>query len=1120
MANKVYDSEADKQAAPITDNSLSGNQTSPGNVSYNRGGLDRNSLRDKENKGLYNPHDNQTGTPGSGNSTYPTKSAGPDALKSAEESNSDEEGNDSLYSAGGDEQSGLRGRAKGKAKSLKSRVLKKKLLVGVLAGGGGALIALIIIISIIAGAYKAVAFAEHVAAYQFARSTAQMAEDTGAIDSEKFGLDSLLSSASGTRGAQLYNTLQDKYTAVSGSTSDLWSNLDKYRPDKIMQNFNDDGTFKFVTSRTRLGKTYISGVSGSAVGDETINLQSRSLSNAVRNKVIPGYKFVSRDVAISRNIAPDIIEGLKANDIGPITRARFAAAIRSELDISLVAWETGKYLGKSEADADGQVEKDTLNVAEGSEDPTNSAVPSNVNSAAEDAKSATDSAVQDPAKLADIVNSGGQLPTDLINSLNNSFPTSVFSSVESTISEIVGLANPVYKFAVPLCLIYDGSLQNSGPTIDNQDAQLERSAVWVQSAAAQEKDGSAVNAEAVGATDWKLGNITTSNAEARASGEAVDTSDYQSTETSPIGEYSIADYGLGSTLGGIVNSLAGPICPAATNLWVGAGLGTLAIFLTGGSDTATDGAVDVATQSLGDQLSARLLATAGAGRDALSDVFSWSTVRTLGAIGVGTLVAKALVLSQTGAVHNSLATGQSYDNDVDSGTNIYANQIEQQQFYGAPLSDQNLAQDNEQDQAQLAVQNSRQSAYSRYLALSNANSLVSRLVIDASAYTNSSLFSSLLHFGGTLLDPMRTLGSLLSPIISQSSYAATTVTSANTFYGNVQFGFTPYEKSLIQSNSTYLPLPNQQYLDRSGQEANIAARYGKCFDGSETIGQMLANGDIVRKSSGDVDPNHGLCSPINLGTANHDTGCNITANCDYTGCPSNKCGPLGEGFDDLVFRWRVAQGYNNTLEQLTSEQSVTTSSTPSTPTAPTGGGVYQNPFHDQSGLTPSRVDSGVDFASTKPVPIYPIATGTVTQVESGDSSFYPPLPNWITYQITPGDGPAGGKYIYVAEDCPPLVHEGEALTTNTELCAVQPASIETGWALDATSQAAAAYGVYTESNSTAYGQNFSELLDSLGVTVKACYDHPGEPLQGTLPSGWPTWATHPATNAGPNACSA
>lgn len=278
MANKVYDSEADKQDAPITDNSLSGNQTSPGNVSYNHGGSGHNSLRDKENKGLYNPSDNQTGTPDSGSNTSATagsnKSVGPGALKDAEESDLGEESDNSLYNAGGDNQSGLRGRAKGKAKSLKSRFLKKKLLVGALAGGGGALIALIIIISIIAGAYKAVAFAENVAAYQFARSTAQMAEDTGAIDSEKFGLDSLLSSASGTRGGQLYNALKDKYTAVSGGASDLWSNLDKYRPDKIMQNFNDDGTFKFVTSKTRLGKTYISGVSGSAVGDETVNLLS------------------------------------------------------------------------------------------------------------------------------------------------------------------------------------------------------------------------------------------------------------------------------------------------------------------------------------------------------------------------------------------------------------------------------------------------------------------------------------------------------------------------------------------------------------------------------------------------------------------------------------------------------------------------------------------------------------------------------------------------------------------------------------------------------------------------------------------------------------------------------
>ena len=101
------------------------------------------------------------------------------------------------------------------------------------------------------------------------------------------------------------------------------------------------------------------------------------------------------------------------------------------------------------------------------------------------------------------------------------------------------------------------------------------------------------------------------------------------------------------------------------------------------------------------------------------------------------------------------------------------------------------------------------------------------------------------------------------------------------------------------------------YTSKSGKEPEIATTYGKCFDGSETIGDMLANGDIVRKSNGDIVPDQGLCSPKNLGTAN-------------------------TKYHDLVFRWRVAQGYKNSLDQLSQTQDVTGSAaTPPTSPQPT-----------------------------------------------------------------------------------------------------------------------------------------------------------------------------------------
>jgi hypothetical protein len=116
----------------------------------------------------------------------------------------------------------------------------------------------------------------------------------------------------------------------------------------------------------------------------------------------------------------------------------------------------------------------------------------------------------------------------------------------------------------------------------------------------------------------------------------------------------------------------------------------------------------------------------------------------------------------------------------------------------------------------------------------------------------------------------------------------------------------------------------------------------------------------------------------------------------------------------------------------------------------------------------------------------------------------------------------------MAENCNNIqVHTGETVTSNTVLCDMVNADpfIETGWANGASIGDAMAKPVYDElasgaSYSTAYGQNFRELLDSLGVTVKSCYDFPGAALSGTpLASSWPTWTTSPATHSGSNTCS-
>jgi hypothetical protein len=449
------------------------------------------------------------------------------------------------------------------------------------------------------------------------------------------------------------------------------------------------------------------------------------------------------------------------------------------------------------------------------------------------------------------------------------------------------------------------------------------------------KDGYTANGEAVGAFNYKVADITQSNAERRAAGLPIDTTSYAATEASPTGQYSIADVGLPSPLSDVVNSL-GSACPTLTNLWVAAAIGGANIAVSAVVGILSDGSGDVAiaggeaaAETAADQavpsLAARVIGKIISGGSKAKD-FGIQTGRSVALIGGATLLAKAIVVSSIGAAHNSLATGQPYDDTVDCGTNIYANQVEQRQFYGIPLPDQYLSQDNANNRAQLAYKSSQQSAFQRYLAVNNPDSLASRSAIAASGYMNSSIFSSLFRLIGSLLNPALSASSLARPLVSQTSYAAAPITSVNTYCGNVQFGYTPYEKQLIANDPSYKPLENQAALDASGQEDAIAARYTKCFDGSESIGTMLTNGDIQRDSNGNVLLDKGLCSPKNLGTANEDPA-----------GPINHTVRGGRGWGDLVFRWRVAQSYKNTLDQLNDEQVVSTGSTTPVSNPPTTG---------------------------------------------------------------------------------------------------------------------------------------------------------------------------------------
>lgn len=180
--------------------------------------------------------------------------------------------------------------------------------------------------------------------------------------------------------------------------------------------------------------------------------------------------------------------------------------------------------------------------------------------------------------------------------------------------------------------------------------------------------------------------------------------------------------------------------------------------------------------------------------------------------------------------------------------------------------------------------------------------------------------------------------------------------------------------------------------------------------------------------------------------------------------------------------------------------------------APGGGGGgniagYADPFTNVRGLTPERIDQGVDFAGTGPVAA--IGPGVVTHAATGDTGWGPPAGSapggFISYRLT--GGPAAGHEVYVAEGVTPAVAPGQKVTAG-QVIGRMSGGIETGWAsgqgtqpLSQTPQAGGIGGAGPFP--TKVGVNFDRLLIALGVRAAP---NLGQPASGDLPSGYPeTW---------------
>lgn len=519
----------------------------------------------------------------------------------------------------------------------------------------------------------------------------------------------------------------------------------------------------------------------------------------------------------------------------------------------------------------------------------------NMREVADEANQTEKDAVKDNKQIGDMIDKGQDIPDSVNQVVEKSLNA---NNLKSFIDTAVKYVNPVYDIAVPVCMAYDGSKITSESVDAHHDAVVSEGA-YVLAANDQQKLGATFNAPAANAMNWKLGNIQESNAIRRVSGKPVDTTEGingQRTTLGTYGEYTIFDvFHMG-----VLNSSADKLCPVLSNFWVGAGLGVVSLgikavaaILSGGTAPAVEQSAEQAAKTALTTAVKNAIKTAtkktirsfgAAGRFAKK--FASDTAKYGAATAAATFLASMVVHDKMGNFASGLEHDVAFTDNVDEGVDALSSDMDRENFYGRALNNEEIANSHNADRAEVSYNNERLSAFDRYLALENPNSLATRMIITTGSLLNRSAFASILNSLASLFNPIGLSSKLFATANAQGVLAAGTKDTED--YGNVQWGYSNAELNLMRQDSYASPDENAFLLDSSGQEANIEADYAQCY--SLSIGKLLENHKLKRDESGDV-LNQGDCSPLNLG-------------------------PNNPKYGDLVFRWRLKHNYENTTDTL------------------------------------------------------------------------------------------------------------------------------------------------------------------------------------------------------------
>ncbi len=774
-------------------------------------------------------------------------------------------------------------------KGQASKLLKNKWLAGFGVAGAGAILVVIILIMIFMQALKVPHLMENIATYQSARIVQRMNTQNNRAFRSYIGTK--------TADSATYKKFSEKYNAKTQPMKDMWSKLDRWRPNQQIKLLNTQGTAILQDSRGRV------------IG---IQIDGKPVMKPVlkyRQQLIPGYKFVT-NVRFAQEVAPALNKAIGGNKPAVLVNSKTANIYRKALKVPRVAWKAGQYSGASPQEADRAVVRAGAKVVDDatSESKLQSKTTA-ITDGSEDVKEARVAALAVDAVVDDAIKNKGGVLQPVKDAVNKVGDDSLFQK---------GLAavNPIYAVATPICIVYDGSVSNSGPTIDRNINASSANYLHMSAASDQIKDGKTVDASIAGAYSRKLGPVFNSSAQKTASGEASQPRGTISPHAGAGGIFTMFNVVFGGSDGksaeaDFANGLAENACPVLLNYWVAGGVAVanlIAIGFTGGGAAAVEKAAGqvavVSVKSAASRIASRL--TVGAITNGAKNTTKFVGKQAMFAAGIAstTYLMRMIVANQAGQL---AASGTEWGDDAaettDMSANIYYGELGRKMYYDAPLSTDEVKKSNASDVAFLKKQNKEKNAYTRYLALSNPQSLLSRF--GASTYTAmySSPFASVLTNAKDVVNPVA-WGDKFASLMSPPALAGASTTGAT--YGNIQFGWTKAQLAWLNDELNE-PLENQRILSDSGREDDIKNDLGKCF--TETTGTLLQNGDILLKSNGQVNESEGACSPNNLGLGNDSYG------------------------PDMVMRWRAAQADTLDLDEKLNLQEVTE------PTGATGEGL-------------------------------------------------------------------------------------------------------------------------------------------------------------------------------------